>query len=134
MNQVVGKITKSLAQKIYQEAHEAGIAAGYAKVPTPMIVGQPTNPLGDDIDFSKPTYFVKGGVCGFAWVTIKPARGAFVEYLKSINAGHKGYYGGYEVWVREFGQSYEQKIAYAGAFAQVCEQYGITAYAGGRLD
>lgn len=134
MNQVVGKITKTLAKQIFAEAHQAGLAAGYAKVPTPMIVGQPTTPLGDDIDFTKQTYFVPQGVCGFAWITVKPARGAFVEYAKSINAGHKGYYGGYEIWVREFGQSYEQKIAYAGAFAQILESYGITAYSGGRLD
>lgn len=133
MNQVVGKITKPLAEKIYQEAHEAGIAAGYAKVPTPMLVGSAIG-LSDEIDYSQPTYVISGGVCGFAWVNISPARGAFVNYLKEINAGHKGYYGGYEVWVREFGQSYEQKMAYAGAFAKVLQEYGINAYSGGRLD
>lgn len=120
--------------RIYKEAHEAGLAAGAACVPTPMVVGTPTTPLGNDIDFTKKTYVVPTGVCGFAWINISPARGAFVNYLKSINAGHKGYYGGYEVWVRAFGQSYEQKVAYAHAFAEVCKIYGINAYGSGRLD
>ena len=130
----VVKIGKALAKQIYKEAHQAGLSAGEACKPTPMVVGTPTTVLGNDIDYAKPTYFVPQGVCGFAWVNISPARGAFVNYLKSINAGHKGYYGGYEVWVRAFGQSYEQKIAYAHAFAEVCRAYGINAYGSGRLD
>ena len=128
------KIGKALAKKIYKEAHQAGLSAGESCKPTPMVVGTPTTPLGSDIDFTKKTYVVPSGVCGFAWVNISPARGAFVNYLKSINAGHKGYYGGYEVWVSGFGQSYEQKIAYAHAFAGVCQAYGINAYGSGRLD
>jgi len=62
---------------IYSEAHALGIAAGNGCSPTPMVVGTPTTPLGNDIDYSKDTYYVSDGVCGFAWVNIKPARAAF---------------------------------------------------------
>lgn len=120
--------------RIYKEAYEAGLKAGKEAIPTPMIVGQPTTPLGNDVDFTKKTYFVSEGACGFAWVTISPARGAFVNYLKSIDAGSKGYYGGYQIWVREFGQSITRKEAFAGAFAQVLRNYGISAYCESRLD
>ena len=137
MTQVVEKkktLGKRECARIYKEAYEAGIIAGKEAIPTPMIVGQPTTPLGNDIDFKKQTYFVAEGACGFAWVTIAPARGAFVNYLKSINAGYKGYYGGYQVSVREFGQSITRKEAFAGAFAKVLNSYGINAFAESRLD
>ena len=39
--------------EIYAEAHSAGMSAGNKCKPTPMIVGQPTTPLGDDIDYEK---------------------------------------------------------------------------------
>ena len=127
-------LTKTECARIYKEAHEAGMVAGENVGVTPMIVGTPTTPLGSDIDFTKQTYFVEGGVCGFAWINISPARGAFVNYLKSIDAGHKSYYGGYDVWVNGFGQSMTRKEAYAGAFAGVLRSYGINAYAQSRLD
>ena len=122
-------------QEIYTEAHSAGIAAGNGCTPTPMVVGSPTTPLGNDIDYSKDTYYVSDGVCGFAWVNIKPARGAFVKYLKENNIGRKdSYYGGYTVWVSEFGQSMARKENYARAFTQVLDANGITAYNMSRMD
>ena len=120
--------------RIYKEAYAAGLKAGKEAIPTPMIVGQPTTPLGNDIDFKKQTYFVSEGACGFAWVNISPARGAFVTYLKKIGEGHKAYYGGYEFFVHEFGQSITRKEAFAYAFAKVLRSYGIPASAGSRLD
>ncbi len=130
----VKKLGKRECARIYKEAYAAGLQAGKEAIPTPMIVGQPSTPLGNDVDFTKKTYFVSEGACGFAWVNISPARGAFVTYLKSIKAGSKGYYGGFEIWVREFGQSITRKEAFAGAFAKVLNSYGINASAGSRLD
>ena len=74
MTQVIEKKTlgKRECARIYKEADAAGSAAAEAAVPTPMIVGTPTTPLGNDIDFKKQTYFVSEGVCGFAWVKIFP--------------------------------------------------------------
>ena len=39
--------------KLYQEADFAGTKAGTDASPTPMVVGSPTTPLGNDIDPSK---------------------------------------------------------------------------------
>ena len=120
---------------VYAEAHALGIAAGNACSPTPMVVGTPTTPLGDDIDYSKDTYYVSDGVCGFAWVNIKPARGGFVKFLKDNKIGRKdSYYGGWTIWVSGFGQSVDRKSAYARAFAKVLGDNGITAYNMSRLD
>ena len=30
--------------------------------------------LGDDIDYTKETYYVADGMCGFAWINIKPGQ------------------------------------------------------------
>jgi len=119
-------------EKILAEAHEAGMAAGSAKVATPMTLVESDlfdNPIGK-------TYYVPEGPCGFAWVvTHEHGNGKFVKYLKSAGGGDKYYGGGYYVkWVREFGQSIEKKESYADAYAAVLKGYGIKAYSGSRLD
>ena len=131
----VGKkkpLTKRECARIYREAYEAGLNAGKDADTPKFIVGDAIG-LSNEIDFSKKTY-VLDGLCGFAWVTVSPARGAFVNWLKSQGIGSKGYYGGYEIWVREFGQSVDRKSAFAGAFADVLRKYDISAYSGSRLD
>ena len=123
-------------KKILAEAHEAGMAAGSAKVATPMTLVESDlfdNPIGK-------TYYVPEGPCGFAWVvTHEHGNGKFVKYLKSISdgltVGSKYYYGGYYVkWVREFGQSIEKKEVYADDYAAVLKDHGIKAYSGSGLD
>ena len=122
-------------QEIYSEAHSAGMAAGHGCTPTPMVVGTPTTPLGNDIDYEKETYYVADGMCGFAWINIKPARGKFVKYLKDNDIGRKdSYYGGYTIWVSGFGQSLARKESYARAFANHLNKNGITAYSMSRID
>ena len=111
-----------------------GMDAGRSVGVSPMIVGSPSTPLGSDIDYSKKTYFVEGGVCGFAGVVIKPARGKFVSYLKKLGMGYKHYYGGWYVSVREFGQSLTRKEAYAEAFAKVLGEAGMRCYVDSRMD
>ena len=135
MNQVIEKkkaLGKRECARIYKEAYAAGLEAGKEVGVPKFIVGDAIG-LSNEIDYSKKTYVLEG-LCGFAWVNVSPARGAFVNYLKSINAGRKGYYGGYEICVREFGQSVDRKSAFAGAFAEVLRKYGINASAGSRLD
>ena len=123
------------SKTIYAEAHAAGMAAGDGCTPTPMVVGQPTTPLGNDIDYEKDTYYVEDGVCGFAWINIKPARGAFVKYLKQNGIGRKdSYYGGYTIWVSGFGQSLARKENYARAFTEVLRKNGLTEYNMSRMD
>lgn len=127
-------MNKSYSQ-ILNEAHIAGMAAGEDKIPTPMVVAQHEDVLDDNSPI-KQSWFVPQGVCGFASViTSEHGNSKFVKYLKSIGEGDKYYYGGYYVkWVREFGQSYEKKVDYAKAFADVLNSYGIKAAIESRLD
>lgn len=121
-------------QAVYDEAHKAGLVALKAAIPTPMVVGTPSTPLGNDIDETKPMYFVEGGVCGFAWVTVRPGNCSFAVWCRKNGIGHKAYYGGWELWVSEGGQSMERKEEYARAFAKVLTKHGIKAYSGSRMD
>jgi hypothetical protein len=124
--------TKSQCKAIYVEAYEAGLIAGKEVSVPKFVVGSAVG-LSDAIDFSKKTYVLEG-LCGFAWVQISPARGAFVNWLKAQEIGYKGYYGGYQVTVKEFGQQVDRKEAFAHAFADVLRKYGIDAYGVSRLD
>ena len=127
-------MSKVAWEKLLEKAHLMGMDAGRLVGVTPMVVGSPSTPLGNDIDYSKKTYFVEGGVCGFAGVVIKPARGKFVSYLKKLGMGYKHYYGGWYVSVREFGQSLTRKEAYAEAFAKVLGEAGMRCYVDSRMD
>ena len=127
-------MSKVACEKLLEKAHLMGMDAGRLVGVTPMVVGSPSTPLGNDIDYSKKTYFVEGGVCGFAGVVIKPARGKFVSYLKKLGMGYKHYYGGWYVSVREFNQSLTRKEAYAEAFAKVLGEAGMSCYVDSRMD
>jgi hypothetical protein len=124
----VVRLTKTKAPlseaQLFAAAHAAGMAAGNAAVPTPMTV----------VDtISGHVYLpVAAGVCGFAWINV-PGNSAFGRYAKKRGYS-KGYPSGINIWVREFGQSYERKMAYAQAFAAVLKEAGVKAYASGRLD
>ncbi len=74
--------------------------------------------------------------CGFAWVKIRPARGPFVNFLKSQNIGHKGWDGGWDVWnpSENHTQWMDAKFVGAVAFAKVLKDHGIDATAGQRMD
>lgn len=120
---------------VYNNAHANGMAAVKEMTPTPMIVGTPTTLLGNEIDYSKKTYCVADGVCGFAWVNVKPGTSAFAKWLKKKGYARKDlYYGGVTVWVGDFNQSYERKMAYASGFAATLTEAGINANSNGRLD
>lgn len=122
-------------QDLYERAHQAGLNAAAAEKVQPMIVGTPKSIFSNEIDETKPTYFVESGPCGFAEVIVKPGNSRFANWLKKNNIGETRYYGGgVSVWVSEFGQSYQRKMAYAYAFAQVLREADIRASATGRLD
>lgn len=120
--------------QILETARQAGMNAGANHNPTPVVFGTAKNILSNEIDYTQPTYYEEEGLCGFAWVKISPARGKFVNYLKKLGIGRRSYQGGYDIWISEFGQSYERKSAYADAFAKVLNENGIKAYAMSRLD
>jgi hypothetical protein len=122
-------------QDLYERAHQAGINAATSAEVQPMVVGTPTSIFANDIDTTKPTYFIPDGPCGFAEVIVKPGNSRFANWLKKNNIGSTRFYGGgVSVWVSDFGQSYQRKMAYAVAFAEVLRTENIRAAATGRLD
>lgn len=137
MTQVIEK--QKSAYDILVEASEAAEAAVKACRPTPMVVGTAIG-LSDEIDESQPIYFVEGGMCGFAYVVIKPARGKLVAELKKRGIGSAHYYGGYSASSSAFApsirrdQSYERACAAARGAVEVLQKYGINAYVDSRLD
>ena len=76
--------------------------------------------------------------CGFAWVKITPARGKFVNYLKSNNIGRNGIYGGWEVSSNVFNPHNTQSLTFkeviSSAFANALNEHGIRAYVQTRSD
>lgn len=122
-------------QQLFDEAMDAGRKAAAAHTPAPMVVGTPTNPLGSDIDRTKPVYYVSSGVCGFAWVNIRPATSGFAKWLKRTGkVKDTSYYGGYNLWIGDYGQSLELKERHAEAMAHVLQKAGIKAYPMSRMD
>lgn len=120
-------------QRLYDQAHLAGLAAGRAAIPDPMFVqGQGRDENGAPIVINYPP--VLDGVCGFAWVTIRPGTSSFARWLVKNGYGRSAYGGGVQVWVGYFNQSLTRKEAYASAFAKVLQEAGITAYSGSRID
>jgi hypothetical protein len=56
------------------------------------------------------------------------------RWLKAQDKGHKGYNGGWEVSIHDFGQSLERKSAAARAMAAVLVKHGINATSDSRMD
>jgi hypothetical protein len=123
-----------ISQALYYKADAAGKDAVANLKVIPMVVGHAKGFFGNDIDYSKPTYYVEDGLCGFAWVNIKPANSKFANWLKKQGLARKGTYGGLSMWIRDYNQSVQKKEAYAHAFAKVLQDAGINAYADSRLD
>ncbi len=123
------------AKTLLLKADSAGMAAAEKRIPTPMIVCQHENPLDDSSKVIKQYEPVMGGVCGFAWINIKPANSKIAKLaIQHYGAGKDSYEGGVSLFVHQFGQSYEKKVAYANAFTSVLREAGIKASTGNRLD
>ena len=118
----------------FDSARAVASAAGKAFTPTPMTVVEPSNPL-DDASPPRQTWHVPEGVCGFAWVNVSPGNSSFARWLSKNGLAGKSYYGGVDIWISAFGQSYERKMAAAEAMAEeLRSSLNIKAYASGRLD
>jgi hypothetical protein len=128
------RLSATESKRLYARAREAGLAAAEARVPTPMVVVQRANPFDDSSAIVKEYAPVMGGVCGFAWVVVRPGTSSFARWLVKQGLASKHYYGGVSIWVRDFGQSMEKKQAYATAFAKVLGEAGIDAYGDSRMD
>lgn len=125
-------LTTETWRDIADRAHEAGRAAAEQTVPQPMTVVQHANPL-DDTSRPVKQWHVPEGVCGFAWISF-PGNTSFGKWAKQHLGARRGYPKGLQIWVSDYGQSYEKKMAYAKAFARVLQEAGVNARAQGRLD
>ena len=80
--------------------------------------------------------------CGFGHVSIRPARGKFVNFLKKVDMGSAGYNGGWNVSYYDImddhplshTQSLDLKEICCDAFAEVLQKYGLDAYGVGMAD
>lgn len=122
-------------QAIWNEAWNAGTEAARKCDVVPMLVGTPTTPFGNDLDLAKPVEYVCEGVCGFAWVQVKPGTSSFAKWLvKTKRARSDSYYGGVCIWIGEYSQSMQRKEAHADAMAEVFRKHEINAYCMSRMD
>jgi len=120
--------------ELYKEACMAGVKAAKETVPTPMQVIERENLLDDSSPIIK-SFLVSEGLCGVAWVNIKPGNSKFANFLKKNDLGLRdSYYGGVRITIFTHNQSYERKMIHAQAMAEVFVKHGIRAYADGRLD
>ena len=81
--------------------------------------------------------------CGFANVSIHPARGRFVNFMKKAGVGDNGYRGGYrisyyDIMPKDHPYSHTQSMSIreiaCDAFADALKKYGIEAYMESRAD
>ena len=81
--------------------------------------------------------------CGFASVSIHPARGKFVKFMKDAGVGDKGFRGGYRISYYDImpqdhryrhTQSLDIKEVATEAFRDELRKYGMTVYADSRAD
>jgi hypothetical protein len=110
-------------EEIYRLAVEEGKKAALALTPIPMVVSG----YGQE-------YFVADGVCGFAWVNIRPGTSSFAKWLVKQGIARKSYYGGVDIWISDYGQSMQKKEAHAYAVADFLKAQGIIAQGMSRMD
>ena len=81
--------------------------------------------------------------CGFASVSIHPARGKFVSFMKKADIGDSGFRGGYRISYYDImpqdhqyrmTQSMSIKEIATEAFRDELRKYGLTVYADSRAD
>ena len=81
--------------------------------------------------------------CGFASVSIHPARGKFVKFMKDAGVGDSGYRGGYRISYYDImpqdhryrhTQSLDIKEVATEAFRDELRKYGMTVFADSRAD
>lgn len=118
---------------IYRAAQTAGNFAGLRNTPVPMIVQQHASPMDDNSPVVQ-SWYEPEGMCGFAWVVIRPGTCAFAKWLVKKGYAKPAYGGGVSIWIGGYNQSVERKESHAIAMAEYLRKVGIKAYAQSRLD
>ena len=129
-------------KEIYDKAFQAGHEAAKRCIPNPMVVEQHESPLDDSSPVSK-QWVVPSGVCGFAWVVVKPGTSSFARWLSKNGIARKHYYGGVSIWISHYNQSMELKEAHARAMSLSLQESlssgefadpKVKVYSGSRMD
>lgn len=106
--------------KAYEHALKAAQQAGEEHNPAPMVVCEHDDVLDDNSPIKK-HWHVPQGVCGFAWVYIRPGNCKLANWLKKTYPNDwktDSYSGGCKYWVFQYNQSYEKKMKFAGILAK----------------
>jgi hypothetical protein len=109
---------------ILDAALAAGVAAGTAVSPTPMVVRN---------EDSGKEWFVADGVCGFGWVEFA-GNTPFGRWAKANGHARKGYPKGLSIWSKLMTQSLARNEAWAHAVAKVLTANGVPASGRSRID
>lgn len=120
-------------ESLFKAAKAAGVNAGLAAVPAPMVVSEHANPLNDNSAINR-MWVVADGPCGFAWINVRPGNSAFAKWVVKVGFGRKAYEGGVNIYIHDHNQSIVRKEAHAYAMADVLKDAGIKAYANSRMD
>jgi hypothetical protein len=139
-------VNEAKYQRLWDEmkrvSHEA---LASATPPTPMVVGSPSTPLGNDVDPNQKMWYVADGVCGFAWVVLDSGRTGFSQWIMKKGYGSKHYqwgggYKGVSIWLHsregfaETRQSLQLKQQVCGKVAAYLRSEGVSAHYESRID
>lgn len=107
---------------LFESADEAGTLAADS-IELPVVTLQDSDVFGNlKPDGNKYSF---SGLCGFAVVHF-PANTRFSKWAVLVGIARKdSYHGGLRMNVFQFNQSYDKKVAYASAFANVLLENGI---------
>lgn len=127
MTKLQTKLREEKFALMIEKADRYGREAAEACRPAAMVVSDPR---------SGKTYVVSDGVCGFAWVNVRPGTSPFARWLvKTGRARKDSYLGGVSIWCHDYRQSMTLKEAYCRAFASYLRiDEGIDARYGSRMD
>lgn len=121
-------------EALWKSALFAGAQAGAAVIPQPMVVQERAHVLDDNSPVVE-EWVINDGVCGFAWVSVRPGNSSFARWLvKNGHGSSDSYAGGITIWISAYGQSMTRKSAHAAAMARVLREAGIKAYSQDRID
>ena len=118
---------------LFANAEAAGKEAAAKCAVAPMVV-QDADVLSGAPSPGGKQYFVADGVCGFAWVRVKPGNCGFAKWLVANGKARKSYQGGVSIWISDYNQSMQRKESHAYAMADVINAAGVKAYGESRMD
>ena len=122
-----------LYARLFAEARQCGLDAGNKSSPRPMVVSEGN--FDGTPKAGGQSWYVSEGVCGFAWVKVRPGNCSFAKWLVKSKNGRKSYSGGVDIWISDFNQSMERKAACAEVMAKFFrDNLGLVAYADSRMD